>query len=59
MPYKDAEVRRAYDRERFRKRVAQRTAAGLCTKSGKRPPEPQAQHLRTVCRAGTCRRPCV
>ena len=45
MPYKDPKVRRAYDRERFRKRVAQRTAAGLCTKCGKRPPEPE----RSIC----------
>lgn len=40
MPYKNPEVGRARDRERFRKRTAERRAAGLCPKCGKRPPEP-------------------
>ena len=40
MPHKDPEVRRARDRERFARRTAERRAAGLCPKCGKRPPEP-------------------
>ena len=40
MAYKDPEVGRARDRERFRRRTAERIAQGLCPRCGKRPPEP-------------------
>ena len=40
MAYKDPEVGRARDRERFRRRVAERRAAGLCPRCGARPPAP-------------------
>ena len=40
MAYKDIEVQRARDRERFRKRTAERIAAGLCPLCGDRPPAP-------------------
>ena len=45
MPYKDLEVRTAYDRERFRKRAAERRARNLCPKCGQHPPEPE----RSIC----------
>ena len=41
MAYKDPEVRRALDRERFHRRTEDRRARGLCPKCGKRPPEPE------------------
>ena len=41
MAYKDIEVQRARDRERFRKRAAERIAAGLCPLCGDRPPAPE------------------
>ena len=40
MPFKDPEARRAHDRARYRKRTAERLAAGRCPKCGKRPPSP-------------------
>ena len=40
MPYKDPEVRRARERERHRKRTADRLARGLCPRCGKHPPAP-------------------
>ena len=40
MPFRDPEARRAHDRERHRKRTAERCAAGLCPKCGKSPPSP-------------------
>lgn len=40
MAYRDPAQGRAHDRERFRKRTAERTAAGLCPRCGVRPPEP-------------------
>ncbi len=49
MPFKDPEVRRAHDRARYRKRTAQRLAAGLCPKCGKCPPSPG----RSLCKACT------
>ena len=45
MAYRDPETGRALGRERFRRRVAERRAKGLCVRCGKRPPEPG----RTVC----------
>ena len=39
MAYKDPETGRAHDRERFRRRTAERIAQGLCPKCGKEPPE--------------------
>ena len=41
MAYKDPEEGRARDRERFRRRTAERIAQGLCPKCGKEPPEPE------------------
>ena len=38
MPHKDPDVRGARDRERFARRTAERRAAGLCPKCGRRPP---------------------
>ena len=38
MPYKDLETGRKKERERHRKRVAERRAKGLCPKCGKHPP---------------------
>ena len=38
MPFRDPEARRAHDRERYRKRTAERRAAGFCPKCGKFPP---------------------
>ncbi len=40
MAYKDSEVRRALDRERFHRRTEDRRARGLCPKCGVRPPAP-------------------
>jgi len=40
MPHKDPVLRRERDRERIARRTAERQAAGLCPKCGKRPPEP-------------------
>ena len=40
MPYKDLEKARAYERERHRKRTADRLARGLCPRCGKIPPAP-------------------
>ncbi len=40
MGYKDSAIRRARDRERFRKRTAQRSAKGLCPRCGLTPPAP-------------------
>ena len=48
MTYRDPEVRRARDRERFRRRTAERIALGLCPRCGASPPAPD----RTVC--GPC-----
>ena len=40
MGYRDPARQRAADRERFRKRTAERREAGLCPRCGERPPEP-------------------
>ena len=40
MPYKDPQEARAYDRERYRRRTADRLARGLCPRCGKHPPAP-------------------
>ena len=45
MAHADPEVRKARDRERFRKRTAARIAAGLCPRCGRRSPAP----ARSVC----------
>ena len=45
MTHADPEVRKARDRERFRKRTAARIAAGLCPRCGHRSPAPE----RSVC----------
>ena len=45
MAYRDPETGRERDRERFRKRTAERRAAGLCPRCGDRPPTPE----RSVC----------
>ena len=39
MAYRNPEEGRARDRERFRKRTAERIAQGLCPNCGKAPPE--------------------
>ena len=41
MAYRDPEVQRKRDRERFRQRTAARRALGLCPRCGTRPPEPE------------------
>ena len=46
MAYRDPEVGKAKGRERFRRRVETRRAAGLCPRCGDRPPAPG----RSVCR---------
>ena len=58
MAYRDPEVRRARDRERFQRRTAERIARGLCPKCGERPPEPDrrlcapcAEKRNRACRA--------
>ena len=38
MAYRDPEVQRQRDRERFRRRTAERRARGLCPRCGNRPP---------------------
>ena len=45
MPHKDPEKARAYERERHRKRTAERRARGLCPRCGKHRPAPG----RSVC----------
>ena len=45
MAYRDPEVQRQRDRERFRQRTAERRARGLCPRCGDRPPATD----RTVC----------
>ena len=40
MPYKDPEEARRKERERHRRRSAERRAMGLCPKCGRRPPVP-------------------
>ena len=45
MPIEDPNVRRAKDRERYHRRVAERVARGLCPKCGKRTPAPD----RSIC----------
>ena len=45
MPHKDPGKARAYERERHRKRTAERLVRGLCPKCGKTPPAPG----RSVC----------
>ena len=47
MPYRDPDLGRVRDRERFRRRTAERLARGLCLKCGKAPPEPD----RSLCAA--------
>ena len=59
MAYADPAVQREKDRERFRKRTAERHAAGLCPGCGDRPPAPE-RALCTPCaekrnRAGRAR----
>ena len=39
MAHKDSEIRRALDRERSRRRTAERVARGLCPRCGSQPPE--------------------
>ena len=58
MAYRDPQVRRARNRERFHRRTAERIARGLCPKCGERPPEPDrrlcapyAEKRNRVCRA--------
>ena len=58
MAYRDPEVGRARDRERFQRRTAERIARGLCPKCGERPPEPErslcapcAEKRNRACRA--------
>ena len=41
MPYKDPDKRRRLDRERHRRRAAERTARGLCPRCGTRPMAPE------------------
>ena len=48
MPHKDPERRRAFERERHRRRVAERKEMGLCPKCGKKPPAP-GRSLCEVC----------
>ena len=45
MAYRDPAVGRAKDRERFRRRVERRKAAGFCPRCGDRPPAPE----RSIC----------
>ena len=45
MPYRDPNVGRQNDRERYHRRVAERRAAGLCPKCGKQPRAPD----RSIC----------
>ncbi len=48
MPHKDPDRRRAYERERHRRRAAERRARGMCPRCGKHPPAPE----RSLC--ATC-----
>ena len=48
MPHSDPETRRAYERERQRRRAAERRALGMCPRCGKHPPAPE----RSLC--ATC-----
>ena len=41
MPHKDTEMRRKFDRERHRRRTAERRAQNLCPRCGKNPPAPE------------------
>ena len=52
MAYRDIEVQRARDRERFARRTRERREAGLCPTCGKRPPAPE----RSVCDPCAARR---
>ena len=45
MPYSDPETRRAYERERHRRRAADRLAQGMCPRCEKNPPA----HDRSLC----------
>ena len=54
MPFRDPETRRAHDRARYRKRTAERLAAGLCPRCGKFPPSPG----RSLCE-GCARKACA
>ena len=45
MPHRDPERRRAFERERHRRRTAERRARNLCSKCGKNPPA----HDRSLC----------
>ena len=47
MAYRDPDVGRARDRERFRRRIAECRAKGLCPRCGERPPALD----RSVCEA--------
>ena len=47
MPHKDPQARRAYERERHRRRSAERRARGLCPKCGGDPPTPGRSLCRT------------
>ena len=48
MPHKDPTLRRVSDRERFRRRSAERIARGLCPRCGERAARAGAQRLRTL-----------
>ncbi|MCY4382470.1 MAG: hypothetical protein OXE44_04895 [Nitrospinae bacterium] len=48
MPHKDPEAKRAYDRERHRRRTTERKEMGLCPKCGRRNPAP-GRSLCEVC----------
>ena len=52
MAYRDPEEGCARDRERFRRRTAERIARGLCPRCGKAPPAPE----RKVCEPCTGKR---
>ena len=52
MACKDVNIRRARDRERFRRRTAERIAKGLCPKCGKQPPAPE----RSLCETCAAKR---
>ena len=47
MPHQDPQARRAYERERHRRRSAERRARGLCPKCGVDPPAPGRSLCRT------------
>ena len=48
MPHKDPALRRACDRERFRRRSAERLALGLCPRCGRAASRAGAKRLRTL-----------